>query len=277
MKAVVICCAILCAALVAAERSPEARGWWSHVEFLASDALEGRRAGSPGHAKAAAYVASQFDAIGLKPGGEKGSYTQPVKMETRVLDEPASSLEFISAGKPRRVRLGEEANLSVRVDKPATVEAEVVFIGHGLKVPEAKIDDLAGLDLKGKIVFYLSGAPAELPSSLAAHAQSTAERWKNLKAAGAIGSMAFADPRSSDIPWSRSTMARLAPALTLIEAALIDNAGVQVSIAVSAEHADLFLAGTGHTANELLELHRANKPLPRFPLKGKIGLRRRFR
>jgi Zn-dependent M28 family amino/carboxypeptidase len=271
----VVLVAISCA-FAAAERSPEARAWWSHVEFLASDALEGRRAGTPGHTKAAAYVSSQFDSIGLKPGGAKNSYTQPVQMQTRLLDEPASSLEYIVDGKPRLIQLGEEANLGVRVDRPGVVEAEVVFVGHGLKVPEAKIDEISGVNLKGKIAFYLSGAPAQLPAALAAHAQSTAERWKHLKAAGAIGVMAFADPRSSDIPWARSTMTRLAPAVTLVEPALLDNTGVQVSIAVNATHADVFLAGTGHTAEALLDLHRANQPLPRFSLKGKIRAKTAF-
>jgi hypothetical protein len=41
--------------------------WWSHVRFLADDALEGRDTGSPGHRKAAEYVAKQFEALGLRP------------------------------------------------------------------------------------------------------------------------------------------------------------------------------------------------------------------
>ena len=40
------------------------------VEFLASDGLEGRDTGSKGYGIAADYVASQFRAIGLEPGGE---------------------------------------------------------------------------------------------------------------------------------------------------------------------------------------------------------------
>ena len=43
------------------------------VEFLASDGLEGRDTGTRGHAIAADYVAAQFRAIGLEPGGEKGA------------------------------------------------------------------------------------------------------------------------------------------------------------------------------------------------------------
>jgi len=137
------CFAVLFAlCLFAAERTPEARAWWSHIEYLASDALEGRRAGTPGHTKAAEYVATKFEQMGLKPGGSKGAYIQPVAMQVRLLDESVSSLELIVDGNARTIRLGEEANLGTRIDAPGTVEAEAVFVGHALRIPEANIDDL---------------------------------------------------------------------------------------------------------------------------------------
>src|SRR5215218_4094453 len=105
-KAVVVVSAILTSLFAAAERSAEAKAWWSHIEYLASDALEGRKAGTPGHTKAATYVASQFDALGLKPAGDKNSFVQRVSMETRLIDESASSLEFVEAGRSRRLKLG---------------------------------------------------------------------------------------------------------------------------------------------------------------------------
>jgi hypothetical protein len=262
--------------LFAAEWSPAGRAWWSHIEFLASDALEGRRAGTAGHTKAAEYVAAKFREAGLKPGGETGTFVQFVPMETRVLNEAASSLELIAGGKTRKLRLGEEANAGIRIDKPGTVDAEAVFVGHALKIPEARIDDLAGIDLKGKIAMYLAGAPSQLPAPLAAHAQSTAERWKNLRAAGAIGIIGVADPKSSDIPWSRSTLARLNPAMTLTDPSLIDTTGIQVQITANPAYADLFLEGTGHSVEKLLELHRSNAPLPRFPLKARVRARTAF-
>ena len=58
--------------------SAPAAAWWSHVQFLADDKLEGRKAGTPGYDKAVAYVEEQFKAIGLKPAGSKG-YQQPVQ------------------------------------------------------------------------------------------------------------------------------------------------------------------------------------------------------
>ena len=53
----------------------------------------------------------------------------------------------------------------------------LVFAGYGLSIPEKNYDDLAGLDLKGKVAVIVAGAPAEIPGALAAHAQSAKERW----------------------------------------------------------------------------------------------------
>jgi len=49
----------------------------SHIEFLADDKLEGRRAGSNGEKLAAEYLVNQFKSIGLSPAGVNGSYLQP--------------------------------------------------------------------------------------------------------------------------------------------------------------------------------------------------------
>src|SRR5262249_51235171 len=155
--------------------------------------------------------------------------------------------ELILDGKPCPVKLGEEANLGARIDAPGNVEAEAVFVGHALRIPEAQIDDLQGVDLKGKIAVFLDGAPSTLPAPLAAHSQSAAERWKNLKAAGAIGTMSFADPKTTDIPWSRSTLARLNPVLTLTEPALNDTVGSRLAIQINPQYLDVFLTGTDQT------------------------------
>lgn len=44
----------------------------SHIQFLASDELEGRRAGSVGEMKAVEYIIKQYQALGLKPMGTDG-------------------------------------------------------------------------------------------------------------------------------------------------------------------------------------------------------------
>ena len=56
----------------------------AHVEFLASDELEGRGLGSPGLALAAAYLAEQLKAAGLEPAGDDGTFLQAVEFEEPV-------------------------------------------------------------------------------------------------------------------------------------------------------------------------------------------------
>src|SRR5436305_13461038 len=65
--------------------------WWSHVRVLADDNMEGRNAGSPGHKRAAEYMAAQFERDGLKPAGTSG-YFQPVKFKAAQIVEAQSSL-----------------------------------------------------------------------------------------------------------------------------------------------------------------------------------------
>src|SRR2546422_11230974 len=76
---------------------PAAR-WWSHVQALANDGMEGRNTGSPGHKRAADYVAAEFKKAGLEPAGI-GGYIQPVEVNTRKNVEAESSLPPGRAGK----------------------------------------------------------------------------------------------------------------------------------------------------------------------------------
>jgi Zn-dependent M28 family amino/carboxypeptidase len=239
--------------------------WWAHVEALANDGMEGRNTGSPAHKRAAEYVAAQFRHSGLEPAGTAG-YIQPVAFKTRRIVEAKSSLALVRNGKPERLTLGEDANISVRVDPAPTVDAPLVFVGYGLDIPERQINDFAGVALKGAIVVYVSSTPKSLPGPLQAHFGSAAERWKMYQAAGAIGTVSIANPKSMDIPWARSTLARLQPAMSLADAALDDAPGQQLAITMNPAHADKLFAGSGHTFAEMLTLVDADQPVPSFAL-----------
>src|SRR5579872_6224996 len=104
--------------------------WWSHVEALANDGMEGRDTGSAGHKRAAEYVAAQFEKAGLEPAGV-GGYIQPVAFKTRKIVEAQSSLALVRDGKTEPLTLGEDANISMRVDPVASLDAPLVFVGYG--------------------------------------------------------------------------------------------------------------------------------------------------
>ena len=154
--------AIAACSLLAAG-APNGTRWWSYVEFLASDKLEGRNTGSEGHRKAAEIVAAQFERDGLKPAGTEG-YIQPVKFNTKELDESDSSLVLVRDGKSQTLQLGEDAIIGTRVDPAPSVEAGMSFVGYGLRVPDEHYDDFAGLDTKGKSPFISPALPVRCPA-----------------------------------------------------------------------------------------------------------------
>src|SRR5262249_2401362 len=82
--------------------------------------------------------------------------------------------------------------------------------------------------------------------------------------AGALGTISIANPKSMDIPWARSTLARLQPQMSLADSALDEARGQQVAITMNPAHADKLFAGTQATFQQLLDLVDAGKPLPRF-------------
>jgi len=186
MRLLVIGGIAIAASSLLAAGAPDGTRWWSYVEFLASDKLEGRNTGSEGHRKAAEFVAAQFERDGLRPAGTQG-YIQPVKFNTLQLDESDSSLTLEGSGKEQQLKLGEDAIIGTRVAPAPSVEAGLFFVGYGLRAPDNNYDDFAGLDTKGKIAVYIGGAPGSMPSALAAHYQSAGQRWVTLKSAGMIG------------------------------------------------------------------------------------------
>jgi hypothetical protein len=141
----------------------------AHVEFLASDLLEGRETGTRGHEIAASYVVSQFQALGLKPGGENGGWYQQVPFRRATLKD-APTIGYTAGGKMDSLAQG--VDIAIRpslVNAQTAVDAGFVFVGFGIADPVLGIDDYAGLDVRGKIVVALNGTPRGLRSDVAAH------------------------------------------------------------------------------------------------------------
>ncbi|MFZ0821633.1 MAG: M28 family metallopeptidase [Candidatus Acidiferrales bacterium] len=268
----VICA--FCAAAVFAQSNWEAEGkaWWAHVQYLASDDLQGRLTGSEGYRKAADYVQRQFADAGLMPVGTNG-YFQPINFEVRELDEPNSRLALVSNGQEEPLKLGEDATLSVRGTPATNVSGGAVFVGYGFAVPEMNYDDFAGLDLKGKIAVYLSGGPKSIPSALKSHYQSPEERWKRMHAAGAIGEAVIQNPKATDVPWDRFAKARFQPAMSIVDTKSEAVPAPRILATINVIHADEWLLGTDHTIAELLGDANMDAALPKFALKVSVRAR----
>ena len=259
-------------ALFAADFVAEGDRWWAHIQFLADDRLQGRETGSDGYREAVKYVTGKMETIGLKPAGTSG-YLQPVKFETRQLVEEESSIAIVREG-AEEVLDRQDATQSSRADLAPTAEAAMVFVGYGLRVPEAKYDDLAGVDLRGKIAVYVnSTGTLDAPGPVKSHVGTASERWAVLKAAGAIGTATIANPRALvGAGAGRGQGVGRGPqkAFLLADPELQESTGQKVAIAITRRGGDKFFAGSGHTMDEILKLATENQPRPKFPLVGTL-------
>jgi Zn-dependent M28 family amino/carboxypeptidase len=244
----------------------DGKTWWEHIKVVADDRLEGRDTGSEGLRKAEAYVVKQLIKSGLQPAGTKGFY-QPLKFVSRQIVEKDSMIMLLRNGIEEPLVLGDDASFNTRVDLDAGVlTAPLVFVGYGLKIPERNYDDLEGLDLRGKIAVILTGSPGDVPTALAAHYQWAGERWKVFREAGAIGIITIPNPASMDIPWTRMALNRTHPQMDLADSEFHELAGQKVALTFNPARAETLFAGSGHKFEEVADLARDRKPLPRFPL-----------
>src|SRR4051812_16808572 len=136
-------------------RAIRAESLSSHIRFLADDLLEGRGTGTRGHALAARYLATQLQALGLEPAGDRGTFFQTVPFLGMTVQPDQCGLELDGAA----LKYGEEVLFPPRAGSAREdVSGELVFAGYGVAAPEYGYDD-APQDLRGKIAVVLYGAP----------------------------------------------------------------------------------------------------------------------
>jgi hypothetical protein len=187
----------------------------AHVQFLSDDLLEGRGTASRGHEIAARYVAGEFEAMGLKPAGEEGTYFQRVPFRQAIFQTEKSSVLVTVNGSEQTLR-NEDDYLSngdyLRTD--TTAEGAVVFVGFGITAPELKHDDYQGVDVKDKIVAIFPGAPATWESTQRAYYSSTYLKGQAAAQHGAIGVITIWNPEiERRAPWPRMIRQVRLPAL----------------------------------------------------------------
>jgi Zn-dependent M28 family amino/carboxypeptidase len=191
-------------AVKSAEPSVEGERIRAHVQFLSDDLLEGRGPGTRGGEIAAKYIAAQFEAYGLKPGGDDGTYLQQVNfVGTKVI--PDKTYVSLIPERPKGeiaidlhsydLKYGDDYTVSNRTLTPSVdVNAPIVFVGYGVVAPEFGWDDYAGVDVKGKVILCIVGdPPSEDPKFFGGKALTYYGRWtyKFEEAArhGAVGAL----------------------------------------------------------------------------------------
>lgn len=157
-----------------------------HMFFLASDSLGGRRPDDIGYVIAARYAADQLKAAGVKPmlkdasGNETYFQMVPLVKAKTVVDMP---LTIRTADGEKSFDVLQDLKLQAR--GPSLTDVPVVFVGYGISEPGHGWNDLQNVDIKGKIVVLLMGAPSRdgkhiLPDSLHSAYQSNAGTRKKV-------------------------------------------------------------------------------------------------
>ncbi|MFN9847158.1 MAG: M20/M25/M40 family metallo-hydrolase [Alphaproteobacteria bacterium] len=127
---------------------------------LASEPYAGRAPGGPGEQKTIDFIVGEFKALGLKPAGDNGGWTQSVPLR-RYQTSPGGDYAISVRG--QITPLKEQTDLRIEtqqpVDQVVIKAAPLVFVGYGVSAPERNWDDFKGVDVRGKMLLVLINDP----------------------------------------------------------------------------------------------------------------------
>jgi hypothetical protein len=157
------------------------------ITYLADDKLLGRKPGTPGYKMACDYVIQELKKNGVKPAGDNGTWLQSIVMRNATLAPNFTAALYDSNNS---LDLSAERGLSINPNptaKESNVDALLAFAGYGITAPEKNYDNYKNLDVKGKIVVIVRGAPTGFSPSEASASMNIATIQKNALKHGAIG------------------------------------------------------------------------------------------
>lgn len=239
----------------------------AHTRFLSSDLLEGRGVGARGGELAADYIATQLALVGAKPAGDKGTYFQNFQL-AGVQTTDAATLSFTRDGQTSQLHWLTDWVGSNQMQQPEnSLEAEAVFVGHGIVAPEFQWNDYKGVDVKGKIVVLFTNEPGrDNPALFRGKALMYYGRWaykyEEALRQGALGAIIIHTDDTAGYEWGvvRNSWGReqqmvLRPA---------EERRLSIAAWVTAKAAAPLIAGTGKSVEELLQAaeSREFRPMP---------------
>ena len=148
------------APLLAEEGNPEitSKELMAHVKYLADDDRAGRLPGTKEIREAADYIAAEYARIGLDPIGAEKSYFQEFTLPRGFKALPATSLVAERGRNTISFEFDEEI-YPLPGAKGGKAEGLLFFAGYGISAPDLNYDDYEGVDVKGRVVMVLRGAP----------------------------------------------------------------------------------------------------------------------
>jgi len=181
----------------------------AHLAFLSNDLLEGRGTGQRGADLAALYLETQAQALGLTPGNGN-SFRQPVQIAGIKTLPAESTLKLEANGQALPAAFGKDWVFAPG-DATAVhqLNAELVFVGYGIKADDEKWDDFKGVDLKGKILVAMVNDPqptAEQPNRFNGKGLTYYGRWtykfEEAQRQGAAGVILIHTTPTASYGWS---------------------------------------------------------------------------
>jgi hypothetical protein len=248
-----------------------------HIEYLASDSLEGRGTGTRGAEKAAHYIANELRSYKLKPIQGDETFLQRIPMRGSVslkesklqiaLSEGESLLELVSD------YLLYKTGAQTFVPNPTSL----VFVGYGISAPEYDYNDYQSMNVEGKIVVFLSGEPQSTDPNYFGGETRTIHSYPEAKqrvaiARGARGSVMIPNPReegerSWDF-WIRE--------FSFEHVTLAYSAAGNLSVLMNPVSAVQLFENARHSLSDIYKMDRKGR-IRSFPLKTKISFQGEFR
>lgn len=168
------------------------------VGVLSADEMQGRGTMQGGGDKAASYIADRFARLGLKPLGNKDSYLQPIKFrETQFLPETSFKVG------EENLKLGPDYFLSPVPSGDKSSSGELIFVAYGLVSRVPNRNDLAGINMRGKMVVLLQGPPKRINKESWKKAKAQTELLRNLIMQDAAG-LIFVNTGTEERPYSET-------------------------------------------------------------------------
>jgi Zn-dependent M28 family amino/carboxypeptidase len=268
IKSINIAVILVALSLPAAAQEFSADRIRAHTKFLASDLMEGRGPGDRGGQLATEYLEAAFALAGAQPAGEKGTYFQRVPL-VGVETQAGAQLSAVSRqGKTVPFRWADEfVGLSHLQQANARLDAEAVFVGHGIEAPEYNWDSYKGTDVKGKVVvLFTNEPPSEDPAFFKGRALTYYGRWsykyEEALRRGAAAAIIIHTSPTAGYGWDvvRNSWGRENPYVKLEP----NEPALTFAGWVTREAGEKLLALAGHKVDDLLKAAAspAFKPMP---------------
>ena len=251
----------------------------AHVRYLADDRLRGRLPGTPGYQLAVDYVTAQLKQNGVQPAGEKGTYTQAVRLRRAFAEAGAAASYQPADGAAQPLAVGEAITFypnpgqaEVRV-----ADAPLVFAGYGISAPELKYDDYAGLDARGKVVVVTHQRARQFADNERQYFADLRTVLETAARHGAVGVLLAAAYANAKLPNSpQGLVSALGPDGQVAVSRSYAAGSAQLVGSIGAAALQQLFLGAARDTGQVLSALREGKPAS-LPLPGRLSAHYRSR